>query len=131
VTPAHIVPEWYFLPFYAILRAVPDKLGGVLAMGGAIVILFLLPYLDFSKVRSAKFRPVYKMAFWIFVVNGVILGYIGAMPAEGIYITIGRIASIYYFAHFFIIVPLIAWYEKPLPVPESIAKAVLGNDAKA
>ena len=131
VTPAHIVPEWYFLPFYAILRAVPDKLGGVLAMGGAIVILFLLPYLDFSKVRSAKFRPVYKMAFWIFVVNGVILGYIGAMPAEGIYITVGRIASIYYFAHFFIIVPLIAWYEKPLPVPESIAKAVLGNDAKA
>jgi len=131
VTPAHIVPEWYFLPFYAILRAVPDKLGGVLAMGGAIVILFFLPYLDFSKVRSAKFRPVYKMAFWIFVVNGVILGYIGAMPAEGIYITVGRIASIYYFAHFFIIVPLIAWYEKPLPVPESIAKAVLGNDAKA
>lgn len=131
VTPAHIVPEWYFLPFYAILRAVPDKLGGVLAMGGAIVILFFLPYLDFSKVRSAKFRPVYKMAFWIFVVNGVILGYIGAMPAEGIYITVGRIASIYYFAHFFIIVPLIAWYEKPLPVPESIAKAVLGNEAKA
>ncbi|PWR23766.1 cytochrome b [Zavarzinia compransoris] len=130
VTPAHIVPEWYFLPFYAILRAVPDKLGGVIAMGGAIVILFLLPYLDFSKVRSAKFRPVYKLAFWIFVVNGVILGYIGAMPAEGIYIVVGRIASLYYFAHFFVIVPLISWYEKPLPVPESIAKAVLG-DAKA
>ena len=131
VTPPHIVPEWYFLPFYAILRAVPDKLGGVIAMGGAIVILFFMPYLDFSKVRSAKFRPIYKQAFWLFVIDGVILGYVGAMPAEGIWITVGRIASIYYFAHFLVIVPLISWYEKPLPVPESIAKAVLGDAAKA
>eukprot|EP01012_Entosiphon_sulcatum_P065453 TRINITY_DN9440_c0_g1_i13.p2 TRINITY_DN9440_c0_g1~~TRINITY_DN9440_c0_g1_i13.p2 ORF type:complete len:411 (-),score=83.16 TRINITY_DN9440_c0_g1_i13:13-1245(-) len=131
VTPAHIVPEWYFLPFYAILRAVPDKLGGVLAMGGAIVILFFMPYLDFSKVRSAKFRPIYKQAFWLFVLDGILLGYCGAMPAEGIWILIGRIASVYYFAHFLVIVPLISWFEKPLPVPESIAKAVLGDAAKA
>ena len=131
VTPAHIVPEWYFLPFYAILRAVPDKLGGVIAMGGAILILFFMPYLDFSKVRSAKFRPIYKQAFWLFAIDAVILGYVGAMPAEGDWILIGRIASIYYFAHFLIIVPLISWYEKPLPVPDSIAKAVLGDGAKA
>ncbi|MCW0183011.1 cytochrome b [Zavarzinia sp.] len=131
VTPAHIVPEWYFLPFYAILRAVPDKLGGVLAMGGAIVILFFMPYLDFSKVRSAKFRPIYKQAFWLFVLDGILLGYVGAMPAEGIWILVGRIASVYYFAHFLVIVPLISWFEKPLPVPESIAKAVLGDAAKA
>ncbi|MCF4164682.1 cytochrome b/b6 [Zavarzinia compransoris] len=131
VTPPHIVPEWYFLPFYAILRAVPDKLGGVIAMGGAILILFFMPYLDFSKVRSAKFRPIYKQAFWLFLIDAVILGVVGAKPAEGDWILIGRIASIYYFAHFLIIVPLISWYEKPLPVPDSIAKAVLGDGAKA
>ena len=127
VTPAHIVPEWYFLPFYAILRAVPDKLGGVIAMGGAIAILLFMPYLDFSKVRSARFRPIYKQAFWLLVADGILLGYIGSQPAEGIWVPIGQIATVYYFAHFLIFVPLISWYEKPLPVPESIAKAVLGG----
>lgn len=125
VTPAHIVPEWYFLPFYAILRAVPDKLGGVLLMFAAIAILFVLPWLDTSKVRSARFRPVYKMFFWVFAVDCVLLGYVGAMPAEGAFITLGRIATLYYFAHFIVILPILGKYEKTLPLPESINASVL------
>jgi quinol-cytochrome oxidoreductase complex cytochrome b subunit len=85
VTPAHIVPEWYFLPFYAILRAVPDKLGGVILMFGSIAVLFVLPWLDTSKVRSGAYRPLFKQFFWIFAAVCVGLGYLGAMPAEGIY----------------------------------------------
>ena len=126
-TPAHIVPEWYFLPFYAILRAIPDKLGGVIAMFSAIFVLFLLPWLDSSKVRSATFRPIYKKFFWIFVVNAVILGWVGSKPAEGHYILIGRIATIYYFAHFLILMPLLGKYEKHRPLPESISKPVLAE----
>lgn len=126
-TPAHIVPEWYFLPFYAILRAIPDKLGGVIAMFSAIFVLFLLPWLDSSKVRSATFRPIYKKFFWIFVVNAVILGWVGSKPAEGHYILIGRIATVYYFAHFLILLPLLGKYEKHRPLPESISKPVLAE----
>ena len=129
VTPAHIVPEWYFLPFYAILRAVPDKLGGVALMLGAILILFVIPWLDTSRVRSATFRPVYKGFFWIFVVNGLVLGWIGANPPEGAYIIIGRIATAYYFAHFILVMPIVGWFEKPKPLPDSIAAAVLGDDS--
>ncbi|MEP0232584.1 cytochrome b/b6 [Roseibium sp.] len=125
VTPAHIVPEWYFLPFYAILRAVPDKLGGVLAMFGAIAILFVLPWLDTSKVRSGAYRPLFKQFFWIFAVNAVALGYLGAMPAEGVYVILSQICTIYYFAHFLIILPLLGFMEKPLPLPASISEAVL------
>ena len=120
VTPAHIVPEWYFLPFYAILRAVPSKLGGVLLMFGSIIILFFLPWLDRSKVRSATYRPLYKWAFWAFVVDCLVLGYVGGMPAEEPYITISRIGASYYFFHFLIIVPFIARFEKPLPLPHSV-----------
>ena len=116
VTPAHIVPEWYFLPFYAILRAVPSKLGGVVLMFGSILILFVLPWLDRSPVRSASYRPLYKIAFWVFLINCLVLGYIGGMPAEEPYLTISRICATYYFLHFLIIVPLIAKYEKPLPI---------------
>ena len=126
-TPAHIVPEWYFLPFYAILRAIPDKLGGVIAMFSAIFVLFLLPWLDSSKVRSATFRPIYKKFFWIFVFNAVILGWVGSKPAEGHYILIGRIATIYYFAHFLILLPLLGKFEKHRPLPESISKPVLAE----
>ena len=126
-TPAHIVPEWYFLPFYAILRAIPDKLGGVIAMFSAIFVLFLLPWLDSSKVRSATFRPIYKKFFWVFVVNAVILGWVGSKPAEGHYILIGRIATIYYFAHFLVLMPLLGRYEKHRPLPESISKPVLAE----
>ena len=102
-TPAHIVPEWYFLPFYAILRAIPDKLGGVIAMFSAIFVLFLLPWLDTSKVRSATFRPIYKILFWIFLIDAIVLGWVGSKPAEGIYIIISRIATLYYFLHFLIL----------------------------
>jgi ubiquinol-cytochrome c reductase cytochrome b subunit len=126
-TPAHIVPEWYFLPFYAILRAIPDKLGGVIAMFSAIFVLFLLPWLDSSKVRSATFRPIYKKFFWIFVINAVILGWVGSKPAEGHYILIGRVATIYYFAHFLVLMPLLGKYEKHRPLPESISKPVLAE----
>jgi ubiquinol-cytochrome c reductase cytochrome b subunit len=120
VTPAHIVPEWYFLPFYAILRAVPSKLGGVLLMFGSIIILFFLPWLDRSKVRSASYRPMYKWAFWIFVIDCLVLGYVGGMPAEEPYLTISRLGASYYFFHFLIVVPFIARFEKPLPLPHSI-----------
>jgi ubiquinol-cytochrome c reductase cytochrome b subunit len=128
VTPPHIVPEWYFLPFYAILRAIPDKLGGVCAMFGSILILFALPWIDRSKVRSAAFRPVYKIMFWVFVVNAVFLGYMGAKPAEGVYLILGRIATFIYFFHF----ALLWWIsprEKTLPLPESISKSVLDKQS--
>jgi ubiquinol-cytochrome c reductase cytochrome b/c1 subunit len=129
VTPPHIVPEWYFLPFYAILRAVPDKLGGVALMFGAILILFVIPWLDTSRVRSSLFRPIYSKFFWIFVVNGLILGWVGANAPEGAFILIGRIATAYYFAHFILVMPLVGWFEKPKPLPDSIAASVLGDDS--
>ena len=126
VTPAHIVPEWYFLPFYAILRAIPDKLGGVLAMFGSIAVLFLLPWLDTSKVRSARYRPLYRQFFWIFAVVCVILGYLGSKPPEGLYVVAGRICTVYYFMHFFVILPLLGFVEKTKPLPMSITESVLG-----
>jgi ubiquinol-cytochrome c reductase cytochrome b subunit len=125
VTPAHIVPEWYFLPFYAILRAVPDKLGGVLLMFGAIVVLFILPWLDRSPVRSSTFRPWYKIFFWFLFVDCIALGYLGAMPAEGIYVVLSRIATAYYFIHFLILLPLLPKFEKTKPLPVSIGTPVL------
>ncbi len=124
-TPPHIVPEWYFLPFYAILRAVPDKLGGVVLMFGSILILFLLPWLDTSRVRSGRYRPVFKQFFWIFALCCVVLGYCGSQPAEGIWLTVGRIATAYYFLHFLILLPLIGWFERPRPLPTSIGEPVL------
>ncbi|MGC6476456.1 MAG: cytochrome b [Parvibaculales bacterium] len=129
VTPAHIVPEWYLLPFYAILRAVPDKLGGVIAMVGAIAILFVLPWLDTSKVRSARYRPLFRQFYFIFIGVCLLLGYLGAMPAEGIYIVLARIATIYYFAHFLIILPVLGYIEKPKDIPESISDSVLSKNA--
>lgn len=120
VTPEHIVPEWYFLPFYAILRAVPSKLGGVILMFSAIAILFFLPWLDRSIVRSSNYRPINRIAFFIFVIDCLVLGYLGSQPAEEPFITISRFAALYYFCHFLIIVPLVAKYEKPLPLPKSI-----------
>lgn len=126
VTPAHIVPEWYFLPFYAILRAVPDKLGGVVLMFGAIAVLFILPWLDTSKIRSGAFRSVwFKTAFWVFAVNAVILGWLGSQPAEGIFVILARITTAYYFAYFLIILPLLGLFETPKPLPASITDAVL------
>ena len=130
VTPSHIVPEWYLLPFYAILRSVPDKLGGVVVMFAAVFILMFLPWLDTSKVRSAVFRPLYKVFFWILVIDVIVLGYIGANPPEGMYLIIGRIATIYYFVHFILITPLLGFKEKTNPLPMSISDSVLGNESK-
>jgi ubiquinol-cytochrome c reductase cytochrome b subunit len=125
VTPSHIVPEWYFLPFYAILRAIPSKLFGVLAMFGAIAVLFLLPWLDTSKVRSATFRPLYRQFFWVFVVVCVVLGWLGSQPAEGIYVILSRIFTAYYFLHFLVILPVLGMIETPKPLPASISESVL------
>ncbi|MDC0216394.1 cytochrome b/b6 [Candidatus Pelagibacter sp.] len=125
VTPAHIVPEWYLLPFYAILRSVPDKLLGVIAMFASIFILVILPWLDTSKIRSAIFRPLYKQFYWILVLDVLLLGYMGAMPAEGLYLLIARVATAYYFIHFLIILPILGVKEKTIPLPLSIAEPVL------
>ena len=127
VTPAHIVPEWYFLPFYAILRAIPSKLGGVLAMFGAIAVLAFLPWLDTSKVRSANYRPVYRVFFWVFVAACIGLGYLGAMPAEGGYVLASRLLTLYYFAFFLVIMPLLGMFERPKPVPATIADSILSR----
>jgi ubiquinol-cytochrome c reductase cytochrome b/c1 subunit len=125
VTPPHIVPEWYFLPFYAILRSIDNKLLGVIAMFAGVCILFALPWMDRCRVRSAKFRPIYRQFFWIFVANCLLLGYIGAQAAVEPFVTIGRISTAYYFAHFLIICPLICKFERPIEPPESISAGVL------
>lgn len=111
VTPAHIVPEWYFLPFYAILRSIPDKLGGVICMAASLIVLIALPFLNTSKVRSAVFRPLYRKAFWWFFVNSLILGWIGQKVVEYPYVEIGQIATVLYFIYFLIIVPLLGYIE--------------------
>jgi ubiquinol-cytochrome c reductase cytochrome b subunit len=129
-TPAHIVPEWYFLPFYAILRAVPDKLGGVLLMFGAIAVLFVLPWLDRSPVRSARFRPLFRIFFWLFFVNAIALGYLGGKPAEGIYVILSRVATAWYFLHFLAILPLLSMFETTKPLPKSISEPVLGSSGR-
>ncbi len=125
VTPAHIVPEWYYLPFYAILRAVPNKLLGVVALFASIGILVFLPWLDSSKVRSARYRPLFRQFFWIFVAVCLGLGYLGAKPAEGGYVIASQILTVYYFAHFLIILPLLSRFETTKPLPNSIAESVL------
>lgn len=130
VTPAHIVPEWYYLPFYAILRSIPSKLGGVVAMFGAIVILAFLPWLDAARTRSSRYRPLAKQFFWIFVANCLLLGWLGAKPAEGIYVLLGRICTAFYFGYFLIILPLLARIERPRQVPNSIADDVLAKYGK-
>jgi ubiquinol-cytochrome c reductase cytochrome b/c1 subunit len=125
VTPTHIVPEWYYLPFYAILRAIPDKLMGVIALGASIVVLAFLPWLDTSRVRSANYRPLYRQFFWIFVIVCIGLGWLGSKPAEGGYVIAARILTAYYFAHFLIILPLLGMFEKTRPLPNSISESIL------
>ncbi|WP_027233439.1 cytochrome b N-terminal domain-containing protein [Phyllobacterium sp. UNC302MFCol5.2] len=133
-TPAHIVPEWYFLPFYAMLRAITfnigpinSKLGGVLTMFGSIAILFLVPWLDTSKVRSAVYRPWYKLFFWIFVANAIMLGWLGSRPAEGLYVVFSQLGTAYYFGFFIILMPLLGLVETPRRLPNSITEAVLAK----
>jgi len=145
-TPAHIVPEWYFLPFYAILRSIdftifgiPAKLLGVLAMFASIVILFVIPWLDTSKVRSSKFRPVYKWFFWLFVIDTFILGYCGAKAPDDYFlgipglkvIVMGQLSTLYYFAHFLVVMPLVGKLERTKPLPASISESVLKEGANA
>ncbi len=129
VTPAHIVPEWYFLPFYAILRAIPSKLGGVIAMFSAILVLVFIPWLDTSRVRSTKYRPIYKWFFLLFLISCLALGYLGSKPAEGAYVTWARIFTAYYFAHFLLVMPIVGLIETPTKMPGSITEAVLGDKA--
>jgi quinol-cytochrome oxidoreductase complex cytochrome b subunit len=146
VTPQHIVPEWYFLPFYAILRAIPNKLMGVLAMFGSIGLLFVLPWLDTSKVRSMRYRPSARLFFWIFVVTCLILGYCGGhepdqqvIPGLGgfelmdaninSFVWLSRVGVVSYFGYFLLVMPILGLREVPLPVPESISKPVLSSGA--
>lgn len=112
VTPAHIVPEWYFLPFYAILRSIPHKLGGVIVMVLAIVVLALLPWIHSTEIRSSRFRPIYRYLFWIMICCCIILGWIGGMPVEEPYVMIGQIASVYYFVYFLCVLPLLGKFER-------------------
>jgi ubiquinol-cytochrome c reductase cytochrome b subunit len=131
-TPAHIVPEWYFLPFYAILRSIPDKLAGVIGMFAAIAVLFILPWLDRSPVRSARFRSfTFKALFWLLIVDCILLGIVGAKPPEGWWLTIGRLATVWYFAHFLVFIPLVSIFEKPKPLPHSISEPVLQGGGAA
>merc|ERR1712022_105984 len=122
VTPAHIVPEWYFLPFYAILRSIPDKLGGVVAMVGAILINLALPVLNTSNIRSSFFRPLHKIIFWVFIANFLLLGWLGQMPVEDPYIQIGQFSTLLYFAYYLVILPGLGLLERVL-ISHYIAKS--------
>src|SRR5690349_7364697 len=127
VTPAHIVPEWYYLPFYAILRSIPNKLAGVIALFSAIIVLAFLPWLDSAKTRSMRYRPLAKQFFWLFVAVCLVLGWLGGKPPEGIYVILARILTFCYFAYFLIVLPVLSRIEKPRPLPNSIADDVLAK----
>ena len=136
-TPTHIVPEWYLTPFYAILRAItfdiwfiPAKLIGVIAMFGSVLILVLVPWLDTSKVRSARFRPIYKQVYWFFVIDCIVLGWVGFNSPDAMFmgavsfLRIGQVATAYYFLHLLVVMPVLGKLERPRPLPESISAAV-------
>src|SRR5687768_6081196 len=133
-TPAHIVPEWYFWPFYAILRAftvdfiLPAKLWGVLAMFASILLLFFLPWLDKSPVRSGSYRPMFKRFFWILLIDIALLGWAGGSPATPTVVAVSQVATAYYFLHFLVILPLVSSFERPLPLPDSITSSVLHGE---
>ena len=126
VTPSHIVPEWYYLPFYAILRAIPNKLAGVLALFSSILILVALPWLDRSPVKSAMYRPLFKQFFWVLAATCVLLGWLGSQPPDGGYLIFARVLTIWYFAHFLIVLPLLSLVERPKPLPPSFTAAIQG-----
>jgi quinol-cytochrome oxidoreductase complex cytochrome b subunit len=132
VTPNHIVPEWYLLPYYAILRSItfdflgiPSKLLGVVLSLGSIILLFLVPWLDTSPVRSARFRPIWRWFAMLLPLDLIALGYVGSQPPAGFVVTLGQIATAYYYIHFLVLMPLIGKLETPRPLPISIAAAVL------
>jgi ubiquinol-cytochrome c reductase cytochrome b/c1 subunit len=137
VTPPHIVPEWYLLPYYAILRSItfsilgiPAKLLGVIAAFGSIILLFFVPWLDTSPVRSARFRPWYRILSWLLPLDVIALGYVGSQPPAGWIVTLGQVATFYYYFHFLILMPLLGRFEKPRPLPISIAAAVLEKGSR-
>ncbi|MEO7865701.1 MAG: cytochrome b, partial [Sphingomicrobium sp.] len=137
-TPAHIVPEWYFWPFYAILKSftvdfiLPAKLWGVLAMFSSILLLFLLSWIDTSPVRSGNYRPLFKRFFWLLVIDVVLLGWAGGASPTPFRVAVGQAATIYYFLHFLVFLPIISRIETPLPLPDSISSSVLhGEDAES
>jgi ubiquinol-cytochrome c reductase cytochrome b/c1 subunit len=130
VTPAHIVPEWYFLPFYAILRAVPSKLGGVIVFFGAVAILAAVPWLDTSKVKSARYRPLFRLAFWGFVAVFILLGYLGSQSPDGIFLLASRICTVLYFGFFLGVLPLLKFIEKTKPLPMSVASTLKKDKEK-
>lgn len=136
VTPEHIVPEWYLLPFYAMLRAIDfnvlfidSKLGGVIVMFASMIVLFFVPWLDSSKVRSGTFRPLFQPFYWLFVLNFLALTYLGAQSAEGIFVIMSQICTAYYFLYFLVILPVLSRIETPRPLPKSISESVLGETA--
>jgi ubiquinol-cytochrome c reductase cytochrome b subunit len=140
VTPPDIVPEWYLLPFYAMLRSIPQKLFGVIVLFAAIGILVFIPWLDTSKVRSTRFRPMLKPFFWLFVVDCIVLGYCGAQSVDAAWnlggipvplVLVARLGTFYYFGFFIAVLPLVGLIEQPLPLPDSIAKPVIGAAAPA
>ncbi len=134
-TPAEIVPEWYFWPFYAILRSftfdfiLPAKLWGVLAMFFSILLLFFLPWIDKSPVRSGSYRPVFKRFFWLLVIDVIVLGWAGGGAPTPFRNAVGQISAAYYFLHFLVILPLVSAFETPLPLPRSITDSVLHGEA--
>ena len=130
-TPTHIVPEWYYLPFYAILRAIPSKLLGVIALAASIILLAFLPWLDTSRVRSANYRPLYRQFLFVFFLVVIGLGYLGSQPPEGGYVIAARILTFYYFAFLLVILPLLGLFESTKPLPNSISESVLGKGLQA
>jgi quinol-cytochrome oxidoreductase complex cytochrome b subunit len=138
VTPPDIVPDWYLLPFYAMLRSIPQKLIGVLVLFGALITLVFIPWLDTSRVRSARFRPMFKIFFWIFVVDALLLGYLGSQGVDAVFPYVGlpdvwlaRLATLYYYGFFWVLMPVLGIIETPKALPATIATAVLGNKTAA
>jgi ubiquinol-cytochrome c reductase cytochrome b/c1 subunit len=129
-TPAHIVPEWYYLMFYSILKSIDNKLIGVILMFGSILILFVLPWLDTSRVRSATFRPIYKILFWLLLIDCVVLTWCGSQLPEGLPVILGRIGTFWYFFHFLVLLPVVGWIETPRPLPTSISTPVVVKPAE-
>jgi ubiquinol-cytochrome c reductase cytochrome b/c1 subunit len=129
VTPTEIVPEWYYLPFYAILRSIPNKLLGVIALFGSIGVLAFLPWLDTSRVKSARYRPLFARFFWLFVIACIGLGWLGTKSPEGIYLTLSRLLTFYYFGFFLLVLPVLGLFEKTRPLPKSISASVLDSNA--
>ncbi len=134
VTPKDIVPEWYFLPFYAMLRSIPQKLVGVIVLFGSMLTLVFIPWLDTSRVRSARFRPIFRLLFWVLVLDGIALGYCGSQSVDANVpgtafplVWVARFGTIYYYAFFWLLMPLVGLIEKPGRLPDSIAKPVLAK----